>query len=251
MTVHVFGIRHHGPGCARSLLQALRELEPDIVLVEGPPDAHEVLPLMMDQAMQPPVALLIYAPEAPQPRLVLSVHAFFAGVAGTALRLRARRTGALDRPAAGDPAGRGRRAMLEAAPAAAPAPAEAGEQSPAEATESPVDDEARKLRDDPIGMLAEAAGYNDHELWWEHQIEQRLVSRDLFAGIAEAMTVLRAAAEPPEGREALREAHMRQAIRAAQREGFERIAVVCGAWHVPALSRVRKRRMMTPRCCAA
>jgi hypothetical protein len=29
---------------------------------------------------------------------------------------------------------------------------------------------------------------------------------------------------------------MRQGIRAAQREGFARIAVVCGAWHAPALS---------------
>ena len=29
---------------------------------------------------------------------------------------------------------------------------------------------------------------------------------------------------------------MRQTIRAAQQEGFERIAVVCGAWHAPALA---------------
>jgi len=29
---------------------------------------------------------------------------------------------------------------------------------------------------------------------------------------------------------------MRQAIRAAEKEGHARIAVVCGAWHVPALA---------------
>ena len=63
---HVFGIRHHGPGCARALREALDALGPDIVLVEGPPDAHEVLPLLTHAAMRPPVALLIYAPEAPQ-----------------------------------------------------------------------------------------------------------------------------------------------------------------------------------------
>ncbi len=34
-------------------------------------------------------------------------------------------------------------------------------------------------------------------------------------------------------REVLREAFMRQTIRVAVREGFERIAVVCGAWHAP------------------
>jgi hypothetical protein len=66
MSIHVFGIRHHGPGCARSLRAALTELQPDIVLVEGPPDAQEVLPLMMHENMQPPVALLVYASETPK-----------------------------------------------------------------------------------------------------------------------------------------------------------------------------------------
>ncbi len=65
MTTHIFGIRHHGPGCARALREALERLEPDIVLVEGPPDAHGVLPLLTHEAMKPPVALLIYAPDAP------------------------------------------------------------------------------------------------------------------------------------------------------------------------------------------
>src|SRR4029079_16226079 len=35
------------------------------------------------------------------------------------------------------------------------------------------------------------------------------------------------------------EAYMRQMIREARREGFERVAVVCGAWHAPALSAPR------------
>ena len=44
--VHVFGIRHHGPGSARSVSRALRELRPDCVLVEGPPEADDLLPLL-------------------------------------------------------------------------------------------------------------------------------------------------------------------------------------------------------------
>ena len=32
---HIFGVRHHGPGSARALLQALNALEPDIMLIEG------------------------------------------------------------------------------------------------------------------------------------------------------------------------------------------------------------------------
>ena len=43
MGVTVFGIRHHGPGCARSLRRALDELRPDVIVMEGPPDAQELL----------------------------------------------------------------------------------------------------------------------------------------------------------------------------------------------------------------
>ena len=63
---HIFGVRHHGPGTARSLLKALEALAPDCLLVGGPPDAHAVLPLLAHAEMTPPVALLIYAPEAPE-----------------------------------------------------------------------------------------------------------------------------------------------------------------------------------------
>ncbi|WP_227640802.1 DUF5682 family protein, partial [Klebsiella pneumoniae] len=62
-TVHLFGIRHHGPGCARSLRKALETLQPDCLLVEGPPDGESILPFMQHEQMQPPVALLIYAPD--------------------------------------------------------------------------------------------------------------------------------------------------------------------------------------------
>src|SRR5215211_5163399 len=62
----IFGIRHHGPGSARSLRAALEQLRPDAILVEGPPDAAEVLPLLAQPDMRPPVALLIYAPDAPR-----------------------------------------------------------------------------------------------------------------------------------------------------------------------------------------
>src|ERR1051325_1439656 len=66
MSVHIFGIRHHGPGSARSLKEALKAFAPDCVLVEGPPDAEKVLPLLAHQHMQPPVALLLYVPDQPE-----------------------------------------------------------------------------------------------------------------------------------------------------------------------------------------
>ncbi|MEM9702128.1 MAG: DUF5682 family protein, partial [Planctomycetota bacterium] len=104
------------------------------------------------------------------------------------------------------------------------------------------------IRSDPLGWLARAAGYDDRERWWEQQIEQRQNAAGLFEAIAEAMTELRFAVEADDGsplpfggvapanRDALREAYMRSRIRAAIKAGSNRIAVVCGAWHVPALS---------------
>lgn len=63
--VHYFGIRHHGPGCARSLVRAFAGLQPDCVLVEGPPEAEGVLTALLSEQMQPPVALLSYCPDEP------------------------------------------------------------------------------------------------------------------------------------------------------------------------------------------
>nr|MDJ0707598.1 DUF5682 family protein [Leptolyngbyaceae cyanobacterium MO_188.B28] len=105
-------------------------------------------------------------------------------------------------------------------------------------------DFTRSIPHDPLFWLAEAAGYRDSERWWEHMVEQRQDSAALFDAILEAMTTLRQEIEqvhPPEPanpldrREALREAYMRRTIRQAQKEGFQTIAVVCGAWHGPAL----------------
>jgi len=45
---------------------ALEELRPDCVLVEGPPDAAGVLPLLAHAEMKPPVALLVYKPDEPR-----------------------------------------------------------------------------------------------------------------------------------------------------------------------------------------
>jgi hypothetical protein len=92
-----------------------------------------------------------------------------------------------------------------------------------------------------LGWLAAAAGYSDGERWWDHMVEHRRDGAGLFAGILEAMAALRADTPPrPDPHEAheeaLREAWMRKTIRQARKEGFERIAVVCGAWHGPALA---------------
>ena len=43
MAIHLLGIRHHGPGSCRNVLNYLQELQPDLILVEGPAEAEALL----------------------------------------------------------------------------------------------------------------------------------------------------------------------------------------------------------------
>ena len=52
-------------GSARSMLAALADFEPDAVLIEGPADADRVLDWVLADGMEPPLALLAYAPGGP------------------------------------------------------------------------------------------------------------------------------------------------------------------------------------------
>lgn len=240
--IRIFGIRHHGPGSAKSLRAALAGFTPDCLLIEGPPEAEALLPLAADPGMKPPVALLVYRPDRPRscaffpfadfsPEWVALRHGLAAGIPirfvdlPHAVRLA---DGFPPEPtppeaaeAAGDPAGTDAAAEPEGT----------------DKTNRP--DPVAAIRRDPLGELAQAAGHADGERWWDALVESRGgADGDVFAAIAEAMTALREA-EPQdsEPEEAAREAQMRAGIRRAARDGFARIAVICGAWHVPALLR--------------
>ena len=63
--LHLLGIRHHGPGSAALLRQALDALDPACILVEGPPEADPLIPFVAEPGMKPPIALLIYASDDP------------------------------------------------------------------------------------------------------------------------------------------------------------------------------------------
>ena len=66
MAIHLLGIRHHGPGSCRNVLNYLQELQPDLILVEGPAEAEALLACVGNPQMVPPVALLAYQPDEPQ-----------------------------------------------------------------------------------------------------------------------------------------------------------------------------------------
>ena len=237
--VHLLGVRHHGPGSARSVRRALEELEPDLVLVEGPPEADDLVAFAAQDDLVPPVALLAYQepkvvqrradaqdgarPDEPDgPRAAFWPFAVFSPE-WQAMRWAARNEVPLrfiDLPAAAHLAHRA-----------------ASDDGPGAADDGPggAQDEPRPTRVDPLGALAAAAGYGDAERWWEDVMEHREGGAAVFDAVGQAMTAVREG-EPTDTWDALREAHMRQAVRAALAEGAQRIAVVCGAWHVPALT---------------
>ena len=65
MSIHVLGIRHHGPGSARNVKAFLQQNKPDIILVEGPPEGDELLRWSAHSELKPPVAILAYRPDEP------------------------------------------------------------------------------------------------------------------------------------------------------------------------------------------
>jgi len=239
--VHIFGIRHHGPGSARSLYQALTDLQPDILLVEGPPDAETVLPLLTHDQMRPPVALLIYNPDNPQQAVYYPFAVFSpewqAIHYGLTQHIPVR---FMDLPQTHRFAMEmeDRSKELEAQKETANGEPDLEDRATDSALTANAHSSIPNPYDDPLSLLAQAAGYSDSERWWEHLVEQRQDSTELFAAILEAMTVLRShiAAHPQQSFEAYREAYMRKTIREADKQGFQRIAVVCGAWHAPALA---------------
>lgn len=276
----VFGIRHHGPGSARSLRLALEHYRPDTILIEGPADADPLTAFVDDPGLVPPVAMLAYVHDAPT-RAAFWPFAQFSPE-WQALRYAAEH----DVPV-----------RFCDLPATTVLALDAG---PGDSI-------------DPLAELASAAGYDDAERWWDAIVEST-TDIDTFDALTEAMGALRdsiARDEPPTGPSPLgarpsagrdtepaddsatnsssaasdpanseyenhtprdhsdptgsndnrnnpassrpgerlpvppahkidahtlrREACMRQTIRKALKDGARRVAIVCGAWHAPAL----------------
>ncbi|MFH8973307.1 DUF5682 family protein [Streptomyces sp. NPDC017890] len=230
----LLGVRHHGPGSARAVRAALEAARPGVVLIEGPPEADALIPLAADEDMRPPVALLAHAVDEPgrsafwplaefSPEWVAVRWALEHDVPARFIDLPATHTLAWQEPDG---------AVEETEP---------GEPGPGKGT-GPGVALPHAVRGDPLAVLAEAAGHDDPERWWEDVVEHRGVGDGdalaPFTALEEAMGALRETEEDGgRHRDLVREAYMRLQVRAARREFAEGVAVVCGAWHVPALRR--------------
>lgn len=234
----LFGIRHHGPGSAASLVAALADFQPDILLLECPADGEAALATLADPALVPPVALLLYNPRQQGQASFLPFAEFspewqavhWCQQAGAHVRC-------FDLPL-------GLRSAKEEL--ADSLPNDSLQDTDSELETEPETDPAAdsnflipnsQLTHDPVAYLAGLAGYTDPEQWWETYLEHVPGNADTFALVLELMTALREESARPETAETLlREAYMRETLRATLAQGYARVAVVCGAWHAPVLT---------------
>ncbi|MFD5061302.1 DUF5682 family protein [Streptomyces sp. NPDC058394] len=228
----LLGIRHHGPGSARAVRAALDAAGPRAVLIEGPPEGDALLPLAADERMRPPVALLAHAVDDPGRAAFWPLAEF--SPEWVAIRWALRHdvpVRFIDLPAAHS------LAMTDF-----PAPGADHDHDRGRVGDGDASGAVAAPPIDPVGVLAEAAGYDDPERWWEDVVEHRAPDGRLvdprapFAALGEAMTALREVyGDGGHPRDAVREAYMRIQLRAARKEFGDDVVVVCGAWHVPAL----------------
>ncbi len=230
--LHVFGIRHHGPGSAFSLERALDALDPAVVLIEGPPEADDLLKHVADTAMRPPVALLVYATDDPANASFYPFAEFSPEWRAALWALKRNRpVRFIDLPA--------EHTLARRKPAAKPDETEENTEEPHE-EEAPVE-EVDEIERDPLTALARAAGRDDGESWWNDLIEEADGTNSVFAAIEGAMAVLREKVPRRHDHDwnENREAHMRLAIAEAVKSTNGKIAAVVGAWHAPALTAKR------------
>lgn len=203
--VRIFGIRHHGPGSARRMLDRMRRWEPDLLLVECPEDAQPALEHIGDPGLVPPVAILLYDPQDH----TRAIHYPMAGFSPEWLALNYARAHHV--PV---------RCM----------------DLPWSVWQGLSDHADREEEEDPFTVISRTMGYSDTERWWEYYFEQVHAHTDLFPYIRDLMGAFREGSTYGQSLEnRLREAWMRRCLQRALAEGYQRIVVVCGAFHAPAL----------------
>ena len=226
----IYGIRHHGPGSAKSLIKALRNQQPDCIIIEGATDGESLISDVSNEGLIPPVALLTYNPKD----FSQAVYAPFAEFSPEwqAIKFGLKKeipVRFMDLPYD----------MIFGIKNAEKVNTQLALEieEPAEKVVDPTD----QLQKDPLGYMADVAGYSDSERWWEVTFEERENPDDIFPEITNLMRVLREELNRPDPpMEMRREAYMRETIRKAKKEGFENIAVICGAWHSPVLEDIEK-----------
>jgi hypothetical protein len=245
MKTTILGIRHHGVGSATNVLSTLRHLQPDLIMIEGPPEITEVLTYIGHEGLVPPVAILVYDHAEPKSSVFYPFTAFspewVAAKYATEHQIPIR---AIDKPAALN-----LQMQTEALICTDEKPqpqilpeANENDESQTDAERIAQITEAMK-QNDPIYQLATHSGFENGETWWDYYFERVHVQKDAsshFQAVYESMSELRQSEKTRNEDNELREAYMRTYIRQAQNEMYSNIVVICGAWHSPVLTDITR-----------
>lgn len=242
MTITILGIRHHGVGSATHVLQRLQEIQPDMIMIEGPPEITDVLKYIGHEGLVPPVSIMVYDQTDPKTSVFYPFSSFspewvaaeFANKNGIALR-------AMDMPANVN-------LQMKADIIHQEKETALTEDNDTDDADSPDTEmfiqiaEAMEKRD-PIYQLARHSGFENGEKWWDYHFERvhnHAEAATHFEAVHQSMAALREGNTEPNTDNDLREAYMRTYIRQARNEMYENIVVICGAWHGPALTDIDK-----------
>lgn len=220
--LYVVPVRHHSPACAWAVRRLIEDVKPAQVLIEGPADFTDQIPLLLDPATVPPVALVALIDLPDRKERVSGYYPFCAHSPEYVALQAGQAVGAalsfIDAPAA-DKAAFG---LLDG-----PTPTSL-------ASEHHFDSS------DYVRALARKTGCRDGFELWDHLFETRLGQADwraFFGDVGIYCAGIRAATPEDQisaGGNDVREAHMAQAIRQALAKGGPVVAVV-GGFHAPAL----------------
>ncbi len=252
MNLTILGIRHHGVGSAKNVAERLAEIQPDMILVEGPPEISEALALIGHADLKPPVSVMVYNTENPKqssfyPFAAYSpewVAAVYANKNNIPLR-------AMDLPAAigfqidDDNIAEAQKQADIDSENENDENDEADETDENDETEASPEPISLVAQRDPLSFLADVSGFKSGNAFWEHHFEKNFIpnnATDHFESVLLAMGALREENIPSflETENEYREAYMREIIRKAQNELYQNIVVICGAWHAPALQELDK-----------
>ncbi|TAF31795.1 MAG: hypothetical protein EAZ57_11035 [Cytophagales bacterium] len=214
--IKYFGVRHHGPGSARYLLEALQQFEPDVILCEGPDAASELISWCKSneeteqlKSLVPPVAVLVYATEKPHLANFYPFAEFSPEWQAIQYALKANVLFKfMDLP----------------------------QQNMLALQEQPLEQGAQNSDELGLDWYAEQFGYSDTEHWWDFWIESRPEQSDVFEAVSQLMHIIREGKVQESTLTLLRESAMRLAIQdCLKTQKPKKLAVICGAYHLPAL----------------
>lgn len=236
----IFPVRHHSPAAALQVERLIRERRPRAVLVEGPADASELIPLLLDPESAPPLALYAYRTGE---EVRASFYPFCAYSPEYAALKAGQAVGATlqfcDLPAtfALAPLVDGGHVTQTEPPAAALN----GLASYPPSTDTDPPPASGLYPADFAAALTEAAGFDDDESFWEAAIEQDTGSGpavrfiEVLTGYG---TIIRGLSADDGGHDQRRERYMAGVARAVIAAGVpeEDVLLVCGAAHAAAIA---------------